>query len=202
MGAGSEHSPGPGAEGEGGRSGGRGRHGITREVCRHWQLLNSSKIEAWGRLRRLECGDTMLASEIVHRESEDRRDATFVRYDNLVDENARRFHGKTKLLATTSYGQLNYVYLIKIPPAADIKIATTTYVALAVIAQCDRPVQHRSGLDIHVYTKLRASEVVDIATVQALVGRVRWENQFAIFDRSGDLARAVFAEGDDSDNED
>ena len=68
--------------------------------------------EAWGRLRRLECGDTMLASEIVPREMDDARDATFVRvrvssfsfsdfisfqmqYEALVDKNARSANGKS-----------------------------------------------------------------------------------------------------------
>ncbi|KAF6758291.1 hypothetical protein DFP72DRAFT_807899 [Ephemerocybe angulata] len=168
-------------------------------IQRAKELLNASTIESWGRLRRLECGDTMLASELVRRESEDRRDATFVRYDNLVDKNARKARGKPELVSKTSYGQLNYVFLIKLPPAIDLGIMDATYIALAAISECDKPVQHSSGLDIHVYTKLRASEVVDIATVQALVGRVWWRNKWSIFDRSGDLARAVFDEGDDSD---
>ena len=43
------------------------------------ELLVQSEIESWGRLRRLEGGDTMLASETVKLESEDRRDATFVK---------------------------------------------------------------------------------------------------------------------------
>jgi hypothetical protein len=45
------------------------------------------------------------------------------------------------------------------------------------------------------YTKPRSSvDVVDIATVQSLVGRDFWDKRWAIFDRSGDLARTTFLE--------
>lgn len=47
------------------------------------QLLESCYIESWGRLRALWGGDTMLASELVLRESHDRRDATFVKVCGL-----------------------------------------------------------------------------------------------------------------------
>lgn len=48
-------------------------------VKRAEQLLDACSIESWGRLRALWGGDTMLASELVLRESHDRRDATFMK---------------------------------------------------------------------------------------------------------------------------
>ena len=72
-------------------------------------------------------------------------------------------------------------------------------IALAVIEECEKPVQHSSGLDIYFYSKMKSAEVVDITTVKVLVGRVRWGNQWAIFDRNGALTQALFAEDEDSD---
>lgn len=43
------------------------------------ELLASSAIEGWGRLRRLKGGDTMLAAALVSQQADDRRDATYVR---------------------------------------------------------------------------------------------------------------------------
>lgn len=54
------------------------------------------------------------------------------------------------------------------------------------------------GLDIHFYSQLGALEFVDITSVQAVVARADGGlgSTWAIFDRSGDLARAEFDLGD------
>jgi hypothetical protein len=53
-----------------------------------------------------------------------------------------------------------------------------------------------AGLDIHFFSKERESfDVTDITGVQCLVGCVKaGGNSWAIIDRSGKLARAVFEE--------
>ncbi|PPQ86465.1 hypothetical protein CVT26_011860, partial [Gymnopilus dilepis] len=52
--------------------------------------LAKAKIECWGRLVcNTEGGDTVNASEIVKGSQEDLRDASYVRYELLVDKNAR-----------------------------------------------------------------------------------------------------------------
>lgn len=54
------------------------------------------------------------------------------------------------------------------------------------------------GLDIHFYSQLGALEFVDISSIQAVVARADGGlgSTWAIFDRSGDLARAEFDLGD------
>ncbi|KAJ7474677.1 hypothetical protein B0H11DRAFT_1728327, partial [Mycena galericulata] len=48
-----------------------------------------------------------------------------------------------------------------------------------------------NGLDVHFYSRAGALDIIDITTVQALVGRVKdVSNSWAIIDRSGVLARA------------
>ncbi|KAJ3502398.1 hypothetical protein NMY22_g18601 [Coprinellus aureogranulatus] len=52
-------------------------------IQRAEELLGTCMIETWGRVRVLKGGDTMLASELVIQESEDRRNATFVKVRRL-----------------------------------------------------------------------------------------------------------------------
>lgn len=54
-------------------------------------------------------------------------------------------------------------------------------------------------LDIHSFSKERDSlEVVDITSVQCLVGRIKYQkDNWAIIDRSGKLARAMYREGEE-----
>ncbi|KAF8160546.1 hypothetical protein K438DRAFT_1619176, partial [Mycena galopus ATCC 62051] len=47
-------------------------------------------------------------------------------------------------------------------------------------------------LDIHFYSRLGALEVIDVTSVQFLVGRVKDSREWAIIDRSGSLARAIW----------
>ena len=49
-------------------------------------VLHQSEIESWGRLCRLEGGDTMLASKIVRQEAEDRQNASFVRVSHFLPQ--------------------------------------------------------------------------------------------------------------------
>lgn len=51
-----------------------------------------------------------------------------------------------------------------------------------------------SPLDIHYYTRDGPIEVVDITTIQRLVGRIRDRDRWAIIDRSGSLSRALYIE--------
>lgn len=45
---------------------------------------------------------------------------------------------------------------------------------------------------MHFYVEHRRTEVVDITTIQCLVGRFEDRKEWVIIDRSGDLARASF----------
>lgn len=98
------------------------------------------------------------------------------------------------------FGQLQYIYLLHVPPTPDLGIVTATYIALAVINECKSPVRHPSNLDIFTYSDMRGIEVVDIATVEGLVGRIWWKNKWAIFDRGGVSARPTFARDEDDDD--
>lgn len=94
----------------------------------------------------------------------------------------------------TFYGQLLQLIVVDMPAIPVIDARPDTLV-LGIVRTCTVDVSH-SQLDIHYYTKQGALEVVDITTVQCLVGRIEDRKRWAIIDRSGSLSRAIYVEGE------
>jgi hypothetical protein len=67
---------------------------------------------------------------------------------------------------------------------------------LAVIRTCviDNTDPQLLGLDIRFTSNEGALDVVDITNLQCLVGRIRDRDKWAIIDRSGNLARALYVD--------
>jgi len=98
----------------------------------------------------------------------------------------------------TSYGRLEHIFLIKLRPEclSDAHFSSNEPIILAAIRSCKletTPVELEK-LDIHLYTHEGSLDFIDITSIQALVGRVPCSNgpKWAVIDRSGTLARAVF----------
>jgi hypothetical protein len=92
----------------------------------------------------------------------------------------------------TFYGQLQHIFVVKMPAAPQLLagIANPEILILASILTCD--IEEKNDLDMHYYKTHGRTEVVDITTVQCLVGRVKDRGSWTIIDRSGNLARATF----------
>ncbi|KAI0819220.1 hypothetical protein BC628DRAFT_1333506 [Trametes gibbosa] len=152
------------------------------------------EVQQWGKLRILNDGDTIRAAELLA-EAEDGRDASFVRYELLVDKNARYRQRPVILEQKTFYGQLRNILVIDLGPIplASPPQLQSSVLMLGTIRRCVIESIHRD-LDIHYYKKLGALEIVDISTIQCVVGRVQDRGRFAIIDRSGSLARAIYIE--------
>ncbi|KAJ7148879.1 hypothetical protein C8R46DRAFT_1230954 [Mycena filopes] len=137
--------------------------------------------------------DTMSSCSLGTR-VEDSRDATYVRYEMLVDKNARFPRRDPEFELNTFYGQLTHIYRVHFPaacPALSINIPTTFIFAAirACVLKPDDP--DLRGLDVHYIERQGALDVIDITSVQALVGRVQdTGGNWAVIDRSGALARA------------
>ncbi|KAJ7192610.1 hypothetical protein B0H12DRAFT_1002089, partial [Mycena haematopus] len=152
--------------------------------------LQTADIEEWGKVRRIdsEAGDTMRSCSLGV-VAEDAREATYVRasYEILVDRNARHRNLPENFGLDTFYGQLTHIYRVHLPaacPSLQTK-KPTTYI-LAAIRSCilQAADKEMEGLDIHFYSSQGSLDVVDITTVQSLVGRVRHGKMWAIVDRS------------------
>ncbi|KAJ7442912.1 hypothetical protein B0H11DRAFT_1932110 [Mycena galericulata] len=128
------------------------------------KALKDAIIEEWGKVRRIDSdeGDTMKSCSLGSI-TEDARDATYVRYEMLVDKFAQRRNTPAQYELRTFYGQLTHIYHVHFPAACpDLEIdQPTTYI---------------------------------LAAIRSLVGRVQdASGDWAIIDRSGGLARALWA---------
>lgn len=113
----------------------------------------------------------------------------------LVDKNARYRNRPVMMEPRTFYGQLMRILVVDvkpIPTAIPPKTTSSTLV-LGVIRTCVIDSDHRD-LDIHYYKNQGRMEVVEITTIQCVVGRVKDRSHFGIIDRSGSLARPEFVD--------
>jgi hypothetical protein len=123
----------------------------------------------------------------------------------LVDQNARHRSRPENFELQTFYGQLTHIYRVHFPTAVD-EIGTqepTTFIFVAIRNCVLKPDDRElNGLDIHFILRTGGLDVIDITSVQALVGRVKdVSDDWAIIDRSGALARAEWM-GEDAVRED
>ncbi|KAK0184583.1 hypothetical protein F5146DRAFT_1169568 [Armillaria mellea] len=152
-------------------------------VRHHFKIEN---VEQWSKVQRLEGGDDMYASSLEANLPEDRRDATFIWYDVLVDKNARRPRLAPSYYMKTFYGQLQNIIVICIPATMDLGLDEPQVLLLAVIQQC--VVEAKNTLGWSFYTKMGLMEVVDMTCMQCLIGRVpTLGGQMALIDRSNNI---------------
>ncbi|KAI0828168.1 hypothetical protein BC628DRAFT_1429843, partial [Trametes gibbosa] len=91
------------------------------------------------KVRILNEGDTIRASTLdPGRDGEDRRNASYIRYEQLVDKNAR-YRGRPVILEKkTFYGELQHILLVNLNPipAATPPLLSPEMLLLAVIRNC------------------------------------------------------------------
>ncbi|KAK1220171.1 hypothetical protein PQX77_017074 [Marasmius sp. AFHP31] len=152
-------------------------------------------VEQWSKVRRLGGGDDMKASS-MDIDPEDKRDATFVRYDMLIDVNTRYKRRKAVFQPKAFYGQLQHIFVVRFPATRALKHYNDETYILAYIHTCEG-MTYENGLEMPYYTYLGGREVVDMGCVQCLVGRIKLsDGWWAIVDRSGEIQRAYYT-GDD-----
>jgi hypothetical protein len=93
---------------------------------------------------------------------------------------------------TTFFGQLEHIFLVRIPTTRTLGITKDTTVLLAAVRNCN--ILSSNDLDMHYYQDLGRLDVVDITCLQCLVARALDDKTWVVFDRSGSLARAVAAD--------
>jgi hypothetical protein len=113
----------------------------------------------------------------------------------LVDKFARQARRQPEYELQTFYGQLQHIYTIQFKePCPALGLNEPSTVLLAAIRTCtlDTPDAQLQGLDIHFYSTEGGLHVIDITSLQCLIGRIKDRNRWAIIDRSGSLARALY----------
>ena len=95
----------------------------------------------------------------------------------------------------TYYGKLEHI-TITLPPGHENLQSSgpaNSIVALAHMCILKEDDPQLASLDIHFFSKERQSfDVIDITSVQCLVGRVKTGNSWAIIDQSGKSAQPVY----------
>jgi hypothetical protein len=115
----------------------------------------------------------------------------------LVDRYARQPSRRPEYELQTFYGQLQHIYAVRFLAACgDLGLKDSTIILLAAIRTCilDASDPQFQGLDIRLYSNEGALHIVDVTSLQCLVGRIRDRDKWAIIDRSGQLARALYVE--------
>ncbi|KAK0433589.1 uncharacterized protein EV420DRAFT_1689531 [Desarmillaria tabescens] len=166
--------------------------------------LKAAFVEEWGTVRHIDSeeGDTMHASS-MYKHGEDHRDPTFVRYQMYVDKFANQRRHAEELELKTFYGRLERIIYIHFRASAhqDLHIQNDAdaHIILAVIRNTvvDESLRELLKLDIHFSSHEGKLDVIDITSVQCLIGRVFDGDHCALIDHSGSLACAIHV--DDSD---
>ncbi|KAF8977094.1 hypothetical protein BDQ17DRAFT_1395011 [Cyathus striatus] len=141
------------------------------------EMLKEAQITEWGKVKRIDSD-----------EGDDHCDASFIWYELYIDKYTNQKKRQPEYELKTFYGQIEHLYSIKFMDAKALNRLNLTQdtVILAAIRPCVL------GLDIHYYSCMGTLDIVDITTIQCLVGRVPLSNnKWAIIDRSRSLAHAL-----------
>jgi hypothetical protein len=89
------------------------------------------------------------------------------------------------------FGQLETIFVVPLPAARQLGLMQPKTLLLALIRHAATRLKTR--LKIPYYEHLNSMDIVDVQTIQCVVGRVHvGGNRYAIIDRSGSLARVDF----------
>ncbi|KAJ3925902.1 MAG: hypothetical protein NXY57DRAFT_1051582 [Lentinula lateritia] len=161
------------------------RFSTNKTTIRKYLLKNS--ITQWAKVRRLHGGDDMTASCLAPF-TEDRQDATFVRYDMLVDINARHRRVAPIYEKCSFYGQLKHILVVGLSAAEELGLLSETTFILAAIDISGAP----------YYEWMGTLEVVDMSVIQCLIGRIVAMDgkQTSIIDRTNTLQSSYYVAGE------
>jgi len=179
-------------------------------------ILDTAKVEVWGKLRRTGGGDTMLASKVVTSNAEDRRDATWVRVRVLITyqislpnetPSIRFLSTKMQAMKTphlpspTTSDTDSFTILSCLPSRRSSSRGSPSFqsppLSSLLILRLAR-VQQSTRVSTSITTNKWEPPKLLISlpsNAACLIGRVEWKKgngpgmQWAIIDRSGPLAR-------------
>ena len=111
----------------------------------------------------------------------------FFQYCQLVDRYAHQRRTAPVFEMQQFFGQLKRILVLEIPPTPELKLTTQTTIILAVIQNARTT--EKNGF--YYYKDFGVDEVVDLSTVQCVVGRIWDRSEWAIVDRSDSMAIQV-----------
>ncbi len=125
----------------------------------------------------------------------------------LVDKYAHMQRRRALFEPHTFYGWLEHLYVIKFT-CTDVRVSPQVLIILSAIRNCkirDPGPSDLGGLDIHLYSSTGGLDIIDVTSIQALIGRVGYAvdgGGWAVIDQSGSLAHAIWDPTGNSEDED
>jgi hypothetical protein len=111
----------------------------------------------------------------------------FIQYTQLVDRYARQKRRTPEFELQNFFGQLQRILVLELPSTPQLNLAMPTTIILALI----KNVKATLTDNIYYYKGPGVDEVVDLTTVQCVVGRIWDRDEWAIIDRSDNVAIQV-----------
>lgn len=150
-------------------------------------------ITQYGRLE-IDDGDRIHANQGALTADENRRDATFIQYEQLVDRHARSRRRRPEFVGETFFGQLERILLVTMNHVPELGIfGREAYILLDVHSCRTRPDQY----GFHQYTNFGAYEVISGNSVRSVVGRIFDRGKWVIVQRHSELDQAEYIAGED-----
>jgi hypothetical protein len=109
---------------------------------------------------------------------------SLLQYTQFVDRNARHLKKAPDFEERNFFGQLGRILVLELPMAQKLHLTEPTTVIVAVI----REVKAKLIDGIYYYEEFGADEVVDLETIQCVVGRIKDRGKWALIDRSDRVA--------------
>jgi hypothetical protein len=117
-------------------------------------------------------------------------------YTVVRDRNERKRTLDVDLEPKVLYGQLEEIYKIHFHSATSLRalgLVEPTTIIMAAIRNCAMLKEHIQGLgSIGFYKSKGKLDVVDVTTIDGLVGRVKCGGMWAIIDRNADTAKRKY----------
>jgi hypothetical protein len=93
----------------------------------------------------------------------------------------------------THFGELQQIFRIEVPRSPQLHLNQPQKLFLAAVKDCDASFSEDGFWEFKTIGKLT---VVDLGTIQCVVGRIYDRGKWVIIDRSGDLAHINIADGE------
>ena len=109
---------------------------------------------------------------------------SFLQYTQFVNRNARHLRKTPDFEEQIFFGQLGRILVLELPTAPKLHLTEPTTVIVAVI----REVKAKLMDGIYYYEEFGVDEVVDLETIQCVIGRIKDRGKWALIDWSDSMA--------------
>lgn len=114
------------------------------------------------------------------------------KYEATSDIMAESEGAPAEMEVRTHYGELQQIFRIEVPQSPQLHLDQPQTLFLAAVKDCDTSLSADGFWEFKSAGKLT---VIDLGTIQCVVGRINDRGKWVIIDRSGDLAHINIGDG-------